>query len=227
MNYKINIIYIITFFIILLLIYQFINNHKEGFSVNDINKIIDQTEKIASVAEKIPKELKDVSNQIENVSTEITGEVENVVTIKIKSVLDQIGDVFNSALVKPIMTLFIGIQTIFIQIFNILKEIVNKIISLPACIFTYLFQTILDTIYGIYVFIMPNFIRSPLSVAYKYTLRYPIDFISEYSGYDASVKRCYGFNVDKEINTMNTKLQDINTSFTQNFGKLDFSKIKI
>jgi len=249
--YKNYIIYFISTFMIIILFYQlfWIDDNKEGFSTKDIDKIFNQTNNIMNIAKKIPNQVDNVSKEIKNAPKQIIKEVETTVTKKInkveqvftkkinnleqlftkkiKSVLTQIGDIFMKGIINPIIAVFIGIQTIFIQIFNILKKIVDKIISLPSCMFTYLFKTMVDAIYAIYASIIPKFIRSPISTIYKYTLRYPVDFISYHSGYDASVKKCYGFNVDDEIGKMNNKLNDIDKAFKKDFGKLNFNKIKI
>jgi hypothetical protein len=227
--YKNFIIFFICFVMITILFIQLFSlpNDKEGFSAKDIDKIFNQTNKIMGIAEKIPNQVNSVSNEIKNAPRQIISEVETVVTQKLRSVFTQIGDIFMDGIVRPIITVFIGIQTIFIQIFNILKKIVDKIISLPSCMFTYLFKTTIDTIYAIYASIIPRFIRSPISTIYKYTLRFIVDPIAEYSGYNSSVKRCYGFNVDKEVDKMNEKLNDIDKSFKKDFGKLNFNKIKI
>lgn len=227
--YKNYIIYFICLVMISILFFQLFSlpNDKEGFSTKDIDKIFNQTNKIMGIAEKIPKQVNSVSDEIKKAPKQIISEVETVVTKKLQSVFTQIGDIFMDGIVKPILAVFIGIQTIFVQIFNILKKIVDKIISLPSCMFTYLFKTIIDTFYSIYAYIIPKFIRSPVSTIYNYTLRFIVDPIAEYSGYNSSVRRCYGFNVDKEVDKMNQKLQDIDKSFKKDFGKLNFNKIKI
>ncbi|MEI6499157.1 MAG: hypothetical protein WCO23_04285, partial [bacterium] len=72
----------------------------------------------------------------------------NIVTNKLKSVFEQIGDIFNNGLIKPIMALFLGIGNIFIQLFNILTLIVGKLISLPSCLFTYIAVEFFNIIYN-------------------------------------------------------------------------------
>lgn len=248
--YKNFLLYFISFLMIILLFIQFINyNSKEGFSTKDIDKIFNQTNNIMRIAERIPNQINSVSNEIKTAPKEIVKDVEKSVTTKInkveevftkkinkledvftnkiKSVLNQIGKVFMDGIVNPIIAVFVGIQTIFIEIFNILKKIVDKMISLPSCMFTYTFKTSTDTIDGIYRSAIPKSIRSPISTVYNYTLAYPVNFISYQSGYDSSVRKCYGFNVDKEINNMNKKLNDINDAFKNDFGRLNFNKIKI
>lgn len=237
--YKNYILYFISIIMLIILFTQFSFSYKkEGFSTNDINKIFNQTNNIMRIAERLPNQVTSVSREIQNapkqiindverVVTKKINEVENVFTKKIRSVLDQIVQIFMDAIVNPIISVFVGIKTIFVEIFNILKKITDKIITLPSCMTTYLTKTITDTIYAIYASIIPRIIRSPISTIYHYTLRFPVDFIAERSGYNSSVKKCYGFNVNNEINNMNKKLNDINKAFTNDFGRLNFNKIRI
>ena len=134
---------------------------------------------------------------------------------------------FNEGLIKPIIALFYGIGNIFVQIFNILREIGNKIVTLPSCIFTYAIKETLDTIYFIYNKIMPTFLRNIIKFIYNYTFKYIFEFLGYITGYTDSVSRCYGFNVSSQVDNINSSLNNINSSFQNNFGKLDFSKIKV
>jgi hypothetical protein len=83
----------------------------------------------------------------------------------------------------------------------------------------------LDTIDSIYKRIIPNFLKNIISPVYNYTLRYIFDFIGNITGYNDSVDQCYSFNISTNIDKINSNLTDINSSFTNNFGKLDFSQI--
>ena len=150
-----------------------------------------------------------------------------LLTDKLKSVFVQFGDIFNDGIIKPILNVFNGIGNIFVQIFNILKEIGNKIVTLPGCMITYIIKETIDTFYFIYNKIMPKFIKNILSSIYYYTLRYIFDFMGYITGYSDSVTKCYGFNVSVEVDKINSNLSDINNSFKEDFGHLDFSKIQI
>ena len=137
------------------------------------------------------------------------------------------GDIFNKGLIKPLLTLFVGISNIFIQIFNILKQIGNKIGSLPNCIITYAMKETIDTFNVIYKKIMPNFVKNIISFVYQYTLKYIFEFIGNISGYNNNVEKCYGFNVSENVDKIQSNLTDISSSFKSDFGRLNFSEIKI
>lgn len=157
---------------------------------------------------------------------EIQKNTVDIFTKKLASIFKQLGDMLNSGLIKPITDLFIGIGNIFVQIFNILKEVGDKIVSLPGCMFTYFFKSIVDILNEFYSLI-PQIIRKPISFIYKYTLGYIIDFLADITGYNTNVQRCYGFNIDSQVNKINSNLTNINSSFKDNFGNINFSEIKI
>jgi len=82
----------------------------------------------------------------------------------------------------------------------------------------------MDAIYRQVVF---KFLRDILSTIYEYTLKYVFDFIGYITGYNDSVKKCYGFNVSTEVGKMNSNLKDIQSAFNKGFGKMDFSQIRV
>ena len=151
----------------------------------------------------------------------------DILTNKLKSIFIQIGDVFNEGLINPMEALFVGIGKIFVQLFNILKEIGDKIVSLPSCMFTYTFQETLNIMDAIYRRVVFKFLQDIFSTIYEYTLKYVFDFIGYITGYNDSVKKCYGFNVSTEVSKMNSNLKDIESAFKKGFGKMDFSQIRV
>ena len=136
---------------------------------------------INNIDKKFTQQVNNVSSQLEKKTEEMGKEIEkkivNSITVKLKSIFTQLGDIFNKGLIKPMLTLFVGIGNIFIQIFGILKQIGNKIGSLPNCIITYIVKGTIDTTDSIYNKIMPNFLKNIISFMYKYTLRYIFEFI--------------------------------------------------
>jgi len=252
---NLNVILILLIFIFLLvLIYIKLSqsalksktNTKEGLAViDDIKDAVKQVSKIGDIAEKIPKELSSIKNEIQdstnvvknsvntidNKLEDFLGEVKkttvNIVTEKLTSVFKQIGDIFEKGLINPIMVLFTGIGGIFVGIFGILREIGNKIVSLPGCMLTYFFTGIFNAIYSIYKYIIPQFIRNIVSKIYSVTLKYVVDWFLSLIGYTDSARRCYAFNVNGAIDKIEDNAKKIGNSFSSDFGRLDFSKIKI
>ena len=203
---------------IICLFHHLFQNKLEAFSVNDIGKMTDTISKISDVAGAVPKKITDlekkVASQTEALDQKIT-KIEKAIPNTFKSVFAQLGDVFK------------GIGNIFVQLFNIIELIISKIVSLPGCILVYIFVSIYNVIYNIYKSILPNKLTNLISTIYQYTFKIIIDFITNKTGIDASINRCYGFNVDKEMHSMSAGFQDINQAFSQDFGNLDFSQIKV
>jgi hypothetical protein len=250
-NYYVLILFLLIIILINLLIsLSPFNNHqskkyREGFSIPGLSDMSNTIDKLVSVADDIPKEINNIKNDVSNsvnkveqVGNTITNEiddkltsfltkVENLVIDKIKSFFTQFGNILNDGLVNPIIVLFEGIGYMFLSIFGILKEIVNKIISLPSCILIYMFGTIIDTLYAIYAYICPNFIRKYINYIYNIIIQTPIDFILKFTGFSSTINKCYSFNVNSEIDKMQNQFSKINTTFKNDFGKLDFASIQL
>jgi hypothetical protein len=250
-NFYVLILFLLIIILInLLIIFSPFNNYqskkyREGFAIPGLNNMTNTIDKLVSVADDIPKEINNIKNdvsnsvnKIEQVGNTITNEiddkltdfltkVENLVINKIKSFFTQFGNILNDGLVNPIIVLFEGIGYMFLAIFDILKEIANKIISLPSCILIYMFGTIYDTLYAIYAYICPNFIRKYINYIYNIIIQTPIDFILNITGFSSTINKCYSFNVNSEINKMQNQFSKINTTFKTDFGKLDFASIQL
>ena len=228
---KNKIIFLISIFLIFIIISSFFLKKKEGFSVNNINNMFNDVKNITKVVGEVPKQInnidKKLTQQVNNMGKEIEKNTINILTNKLKSIFIQIGDIFNNGLINPMLALFNGIGNIFVQIFNILNEIVNKIISLPNCIFTYAIKETINTFDYLYNKIIPKFLRNIFSFIYKYTFRYLFEFIGYITGYNDSDKKCYGFNISNQVDNINSSLNNIESSFKNDFGNLDFSQINI
>ena len=251
-NFYFNILNIVLIIIFLYIIIKniFFNN-LEAFSLKDITKEIDK--KVSKVEKKIGETTKNTITKVEkktndtitkvgkktndtitklekktnDAMTKLEKKTIGFVTQKLTSVFDQLGDIFNDGLIKPMTSLFTGIGNIFVQIFKILGLVVNKIVSLPSCIFTYVLVEAYDAIYRIYKSIMPNWLKNIISKIYKYTIKFIVDFLTKILGIDDSIKKCYGFNINKEMDSINSEFKNINNSFKKDFGKLNFKKIKV
>jgi hypothetical protein len=200
--------------------------------VKNITKVVgDVPDEINSIDKKLTQQVNNMGDEILKKTEEMGKEIEkntiNILTNKLGSIFIQLGDIFNKGIVEPILAVFNGIGNIFVQIFNILKEIGNKIVSLPNCIFTYAIKESINTLDYFYNKIIPKFLRNIFSFIYRYTFRYLFEFIGYITGYDDSVQKCYGFNVSSEVDNINSSLNNIESSFKNDFGRLDFSQIKI
>ena len=54
-----------------------------------------------------------------------------------------------------------------------------------------------------------------------------MDFILRITGFSSTINKCYSFNVNGEIDKMQNQFSNIDNAFKNDFGKLDFSKIKV
>ena len=198
------------------------NTQKMGKEIE--NKAKKMGEEIEENAKKMGEEIEEKTKQM---GKEIEAKTINVLVVKLESIFTQLGDLFNDSVISPIITLFNNIGNIFVQIFGILQEIGNKIVSLPGCLLTYAITETLNTFFYFYRSILPKFIRDIFTNIYNYTFKFVFDFIGSITGYDKSYDRCYGFNISNEVNKINSNLTNINTSFKNDFGNLDFSKIKV
>ena len=73
---------------------------------------------------------------------------------------------------------------------------------------------------------MPSVLESFFYTLYKYTFGIIFYYIGEFTGYNDAVQKCYGFNVNDELDKMNKNAGEIRQAFIKGW-KLDFSKIKI
>jgi len=210
---KPKIILILSILLFFIIYYLFFSKIREGVSIN---------EAIDSVKD-VKKDIQNIPNEIKGVEQRLT----NILTDKLKSIFVDLGNMFKNGIIDPMLSLFNGIGNIFVQLFDIFKQIGSKIGSLPSCISTYMMKQSIDTMYLIYNKIVPDFFKNINSTIYNYTFKYIFDFIGYITGYSDSVDKCYNFNISTNVDKMSDSLKDINSSFKKDFGKLDFSKIKI
>jgi hypothetical protein len=210
---KPKIILILSIPLFFIIYYLFFSKIKEGYS---IDQAIDSVNDVKNDIKNIPNEIKGVEQRL----TEF-------LTKKLTSIFVDLGNMFKNGIIDPMLSLFNGIGNIFVQLFDIFKQIGSKIGSLPSCISTYMMKQSIDTMYLIYNKIVPDFFKNINSTVYDYTLKYIFEFIGYITGYSDSVDKCYNFNISTNVDKMSDSLKDINSSFKKDFGKLDFSKIKI
>ena len=167
---KDTIILLISLLIFLIILYNIFYKHKEGFNTKDIGSIVDDVKKVTKVVGDIPDEINNINDKVNKKMTDMGKQIEknmtDVLTKKLGSIFTQIGDIFNKGLVEPILAVFTGFGNIFVQIFGILKEIGNKIVSLPGCIFIFMIKGTINAIEYFYSKMVPKFLRNILSFIY-------------------------------------------------------------
>jgi len=219
-----------------------------GKIVNDVKNIGNVANNVTKEVQGIGKQINKGVGQIENTATGVTKQIdsklnkfaqtlENKILAqvkklikqletklfkKIRDIFTQIPKVLNTAIVKPLIALFKGIGNIFIEVFNILKKIGYKIVSLPGCVIYYLINGTFGAITGFLSWVTPDFIEKPIASIWNATFGYIISWFLGWIGYTNASRKCYSFNVNEEIGGMNKQLQNISGAFTKNFGNIKF-----
>ena len=85
-----------------------------------------------------------------------------------------------------------------------------------------MFQSVFGAIDGIYNYFVPAFLVSLISTIYAYTLQYPLSIISEMVGLDEWWDTCFNFNVNTQLDSIQTEFTKAGGEFTSKFGHMDF-----
>jgi hypothetical protein len=176
---------------------------------------------------KAIKELEKVIKKIQNDLKKIPKQIDDKILSKFTKFFTQLGSILNKGIVKPLETLFIGIGNIFVFLFQILKMIGDKIVSLPGCILYYIFDSILAGIFGTLRTIFQVLRLKVINRWIINPIENGINNVLDWIGYTDASRRCYAFNVNKEVDKMNNGFQKIDKEFKSNFGKLNFNEIKL
>jgi predicted PurR-regulated permease PerM len=192
--------------IILIIIFYYISNKKrqsiEG--AKNLNKVFREIKKIGKIGKQINNAFKKIG--------------------KLEKIFTQIPKALDKALVKPFLALFVGLGNVFVQLFNILKKIGNKIVSLPGCILYFVINNSVDATLAFISWLTPNWIERPFKAIWKPTIGRIISWFLNWIGYSSSLRKCLAFNVNEELAKMGNNFKKIGKEFRKNFGKI---KIKI
>ena len=96
---------------------------------------------------------------------------------------------------------------------------------MPGCTFMYIYQGSIDAIFGIINWILPKFIEDFFKLIYSYTLKIPVDFFAEWSGYNDYYDKCYKFDVKSEVNSIKQGLNEASREFKNSFGDMNFEDV--
>jgi hypothetical protein len=144
---------------------------------------------------------------------------------KIKKFGENIGELIKGGIVTPFMTLFEAVGHMFVMTGNIAMKVIGKIKSLPNCSILYMFQSVFAIVNKIYKGILPGFLKDIMSTIYKYTLKMPLESISDWIGLTDWWDKCLSFNVDDEVNSIRSKFEQVGPAFKNSFGKMDFKDL--
>jgi len=203
-NNEIIIIILIIILIILIIVFFYIFNKKrqsiEG--AKNLNKVFREIKKIGKLGKQINNAFKKIG--------------------KLEKIFTQIPKALDKAIVKPFSALFTGLGNVFVQLFNILKKIGNKIVSLPGCILYFVINNSINATLAFISWLTPDFIERPFKAIWKATIGRIISWFLNWIGYSPSLKKCLAFNVNEEIAKMGNNFKKIGTAFRKNFGKIKF-----
>ena len=164
--------------------------------------------------------------EVNTMTTTVASNVNTTMVNKFGSVFTQIGAILKKGIVDPILAFFTGIVQIFVQLFNIIKTVADKIASLPNCIPFYIFDATSSAIVGFFKNFLPGFIFDFFKNIYNWTLGIFVNWFWNFVGWDDAGQRCYNFSIDSEISKMDQVTKDIGNSFKSGFGKINFSQLK-
>ena len=165
-------------------------------------------------------------NQIDTMTTTVASNVNTTMVNKFGSVFAQIGSILKKGIVDPILAFFTGIVQIFVQLFNIIKTVADKIVSLPNCIPFYIFDATSSAIVGFFKNLLPSFMFDFFKNIYNWTLGIFVNWFWNFVGWDDADQRCYNFSIDSEISKMDQVTKDIGNSFKSGFGDINFTQLR-
>jgi len=168
---------------------------------------------VKSSAIKITSE---IDTKLKNFLKEVEDVTKNVVIAKILSFFDQLKNILDKAIVNPFKTLFIGIGSVFSEIFGIFRLIGDKIVNLPGCMTSYIIDGTINSISSVLRSFLPAFIIKILSFIYNYTIK----LILNLTGYTTSIDQCKSFNINDKVNNINNTFKNISNTFRSDFGNI-------
>jgi phage-related protein len=200
---------------------------------NKIDVVKDTIKK--DLIDPIKDEVRDAKNQIKDIFAQLKGipqliidKIEKKVEWLIKKIKrfgENIGELIKGGIVTPFITLFEALGNMFVMIGDIALKVIDKIKSLPNCSILYMLQSVFAVIDKVYKGILPGFLRDIMSTIYKYTLKIPLETISDWLRLTEWWDKCLSFNVDEEVNSIRDKFKEVGPAFRNSFGKMDFKDL--
>ena len=204
--------------------------YKEPF-MNEVNRAVRNVENVGKQVKKIPGDIrkierkmssdgKNISKTIDNKLKKFLKQVETLVTKKIKAFVTSFLKSINGAVIQPLNLILRAFYNMFLQVFSILTKIGDKIKSLPDCAPYYGVVGTYVEIRKFWKRLLPNFLWKAIEKVGNF-----LQPVLNAFGYKKIKKRCYDFNVNKEINSINTGFETSANEFVKNFG--NFKGIKV
>lgn len=235
---KVKIEWILIFIIFLIICFMLYKSHlkqKEQF-MGKVNRAVREVGNVGRKMDRIPRQINSVGNKINNVGNQIGREVdskfrkffrqvENLVTKKIGAFFNSFIKSLKGAIVDPLLALFVAIGNVFVQIFKILRKLGEKIGSLPNCMPFYIISGTYNVTRNFFKSLIPAIIWNFFGNIFRFIGKYTRPTVNWIIGYDKIKKRCYNFNVNKEVRSMGRGFKVAGNKFKNDFGR--FRGIKI
>jgi hypothetical protein len=203
---------------------------KVGGQVNNIgNKVDAGVNKAISETSKMTKHIDDKFSWF---LKEVEKQTKDIVFNKIVEFFKLFGKAIKKGIVDPIFGLFIGLGNVFMIIFSIFEMIGKKIISLPGCVFWYIFYSIGSIIYAIINFFLGKTIMGWFNYIWKFCV-WPFNeannrILKPWLGldlwylYNSINNKCYKFPIDEKAKQMKNEFETMGSNFSRGFGKIEF-----
>ena len=187
------------------------------------NQISGVGRKIGSVGQKIGKVGGKISREIDTKFAKffkkIEKETKKLVIDKIAKFFVRLIKVLKEALVDPIIFLVETFGFMFLQIFKILKMIVDKIVSLPNCMPFYIISGTYYSVRAFFKKFIPGFIWNFFRDIFKFIGKFTRPWINWLISYNWIKEKCYDFNVNSKIKKINRRFKEAGHKFKSGFGK--------
>ena len=179
-----------------------------------------------------------INETISKIPSETTRISKIIFLDKIGGFFQVIGKIMENNIINPFKALFTGIGNIFVILFKVLLLIVDKLISLPGCIFYYSYlgisnflKLLLPSWVTRFFQLIVKWIIGPILKFFYYIIIYPIRFLLmvffkvNFSDDFFGIQRCTRFEIKPLINEMANTFSNIGTEFRQSFGKFPEYKL--
>lgn len=187
------------------------------------------TRAVDNGVKKIEKEGNKIINIIERKLKEFSRLIKEAVTKKLRRFFESLGRELKRAFVDPVDVLFAAIGTVFKLLGEIIKMIIDKIVSLPDCVPYYSMSAgkgmtkefLPKWLFSIIMFFhkMGMFILNLLKPLLKLI---GIDIDAWQREID---RKCYKFPVKGKTNKMESSMNKAGRNFIRKFGRINFRNI--
>ena len=146
-------------------------------SVDKLNSIVNDIRSFANRAinflKNIGKYFAEAMQGIINVIAAIGKQTLGIlgsIMVSVKNMFESIGKGLVTAIIKPFLTVFLGIKNIFSGIFGVLMTVVEKLLSLTNCFPIYMFDGMKRAFLFFYNAITPKFLKVIISFIINYII---------------------------------------------------------